>query len=166
MTAVHLCSASYLVFFQVAFPFFHPPSTDMAIDTFYHDNQRAIFSETSRLRLMTLLSLYDMLPHSISHPPNGREPLDLEDAIDPETVKCVLELVQAKGATASSLSNSHQNSVQVGNPLHIYVFFLSHGQACTTDTEPPSRSVVGKLQRAWARSRLRKEIRRCLSNLP
>ncbi|KAF9443863.1 hypothetical protein P691DRAFT_763880 [Macrolepiota fuliginosa MF-IS2] len=63
-------------------------------------------SKVSRLRLMTLLSLYDMLPHSISRPPTGQEPMDLDDAIDPETVERVLALIQAKSSTSTFASSN------------------------------------------------------------
>ncbi len=55
-------------------------------------------SKVSRLRLMALLSLYDLLPHSISRPPNEREPMDLDEAIDPETVRRILARVQASNS--------------------------------------------------------------------
>jgi hypothetical protein len=67
-------------------------------------------SKTSRLRLMTLLSLYDMLPHSISRPPTGQEPIDLDDAIDPETVKRVLALVQASEQDTSHADGNNGSS--------------------------------------------------------
>lgn len=73
----------------------------MAIEMSYVE-QDLTSSKTSRLRLMTLLSLYDMLPHSISRPPTGQEPMDLDDAIDPETVKRVLALVRAGDSSAAS----------------------------------------------------------------
>jgi len=46
-----------------------------------------------RLRLMTLLSLYDLLPHSISNPPNGQAPSRLEDAIGPQAVQECLDAI-------------------------------------------------------------------------
>jgi hypothetical protein len=47
--------------------------------------------EGLRLRLMTLLSLYDLLPYSISHPPNGTAPMTLDEAIGPDAVRRCLE---------------------------------------------------------------------------
>ncbi|KAF8183664.1 hypothetical protein BJ912DRAFT_976081 [Pholiota molesta] len=47
--------------------------------------------EGLRLRLMTLLSLYDLLPYSISNPPNGAPPLSLEQAIGPEALRRCLD---------------------------------------------------------------------------
>ncbi len=44
-------------------------------------------SEGLRLRLMTLLSLYELLPYSISNPPNGAPPLTLEEAIGPDALR-------------------------------------------------------------------------------
>ncbi|KAJ3509433.1 hypothetical protein NLJ89_g5228 [Agrocybe chaxingu] len=49
--------------------------------------------EGLRLRLMTLLSLYDLLPYSISNPPNGSPPLTLEQAIGPDAVRRCLEAI-------------------------------------------------------------------------
>lgn len=69
-------------------------------------------SKTSRLRLMTLLSLYDMLPHSISRPPTGQEPMDLDDAIDQETVQRILALVQAMEQSGSR-PNDDDHTIQV-----------------------------------------------------
>lgn len=43
--------------------------------------------EGLRLRLMTLLALYDLLPYSISNPPYGAAPLTLEQAIGPDAVR-------------------------------------------------------------------------------
>ncbi|KAF7760677.1 hypothetical protein Agabi119p4_10086 [Agaricus bisporus var. burnettii] len=68
-------------------------------------------SKTSRLRLMTLLSLYDMLPHSISRPPTGQEPMDLDDAIDQETVQRILALVQAMEQSGSR-PNDDDHTIQ------------------------------------------------------
>ncbi|KJA22430.1 hypothetical protein HYPSUDRAFT_41051 [Hypholoma sublateritium FD-334 SS-4] len=47
--------------------------------------------EGLRLRLMTLLSLYDLLPYSISNPPHGAAPLTLEEAIGPEALRRCLD---------------------------------------------------------------------------
>lgn len=47
--------------------------------------------EGMRLRLMTLLSLYDLLPYSISNPPRGAAPLSLEQAIGPDAVRRCLD---------------------------------------------------------------------------
>ncbi|KAF8968509.1 hypothetical protein BDZ97DRAFT_353913 [Flammula alnicola] len=49
--------------------------------------------EGLRLRLMTLLSLYDLLPYSISNPPHGSAPLTLEEAIGPEAVRRCLDAI-------------------------------------------------------------------------
>lgn len=40
---------------------------------------------------MTLLSLYDLLPYSISNPPHGAAPLTLEQAIGSEAVRRCLD---------------------------------------------------------------------------
>lgn len=47
--------------------------------------------EGLRLRLMTLLSLYDLLPYSISNPPHGAAPLTLEEAIGPDALRRCLD---------------------------------------------------------------------------
>lgn len=44
-----------------------------------------------RLRLMALLSLYELLPYSISNPPHGSPPTTLDEAIGPEAVRLCLE---------------------------------------------------------------------------
>lgn len=62
--------------------FFTPPNNN-TMDT----------PEGLRLRLMTLLSLYDLLPYSISHPPNGTAPMTLDEAIGPEAVRRCLEAI-------------------------------------------------------------------------
>ncbi|KAF8151368.1 hypothetical protein B0H34DRAFT_801122 [Crassisporium funariophilum] len=59
--------------------------------------------EGKRLRLMTLLSLYDLLPHSISHPPTGTEPMTLQDAVSPEAVQRCLDVL-----SKSSQPSPHQ----------------------------------------------------------
>lgn len=84
----------------------HPIRRTMAIEMSQLENALSS-SKISRLRLMTLLSLYDMLPHSISRPPTGQEPMDLDDAIDQETVNRVLALVRANNAASSNTSHPH-----------------------------------------------------------
>lgn len=49
--------------------------------------------EGLRLRLMTLLSLYDLLPYSISNPPHGTAPLTLEQAIGPDALRRCLDAI-------------------------------------------------------------------------
>ena len=44
-----------------------------------------------RLRLMTLLALYELLPYSISNPPHGSPPATLEEAIGSEAVRLCLD---------------------------------------------------------------------------
>lgn len=47
--------------------------------------------EGQRLRLMTLLSLYDLLPYSLSNPPSGSAPSTLEEAIGAHAVQRCLD---------------------------------------------------------------------------
>ncbi|KAJ3560459.1 hypothetical protein NP233_g10827 [Leucocoprinus birnbaumii] len=47
-----------------------------------------------------------MLPHSLSQPPSGPEPMNLDEALSPETVKHILETLQA-GSAANPSSLSH-----------------------------------------------------------
>ncbi|KAF9553438.1 hypothetical protein CPC08DRAFT_713759 [Agrocybe pediades] len=56
---------------------------------------------------MTLLSLYDLLPYSISHPPNGSEPMSLEEAIGPDAVRLCMDAIsrQHPSSLASELAN-------------------------------------------------------------
>lgn len=63
--------------------------------------------EGLRLRLMTLLSLYDLLPYSISNPPHGRAPMSLEEAIGPDAVRRCMEVItrQHPSSIASELAN-------------------------------------------------------------
>ncbi|KAF9032363.1 hypothetical protein BJ165DRAFT_1535057 [Panaeolus papilionaceus] len=46
-----------------------------------------------RLRLMTWLSLYDLLPQSLSCPQYGGSPAALDDAISPEVVRRCLDAI-------------------------------------------------------------------------
>jgi hypothetical protein len=51
--------------------------------------------EALRLRLLTLLSIYDLIPYSISHPPGREEPLDITNVIDAQSLqRCLAALVQ------------------------------------------------------------------------
>ncbi|KAJ3539226.1 hypothetical protein NMY22_g4834 [Coprinellus aureogranulatus] len=69
-----------------------------------------------RLRLMTLLAMYDLLPYSISHPPNVEEPLDLGSAIDARAVHQCLEAMAQQGKItpqeARSLSAVYNDTIQ------------------------------------------------------
>ncbi|TFK35663.1 hypothetical protein BDQ12DRAFT_668301 [Crucibulum laeve] len=57
-----------------------------------------IDSEEFRLRFMTLLALYDLLPHSISCPPNTPEPLHVKQAINIDSVlRCVEAMSNGEG---------------------------------------------------------------------
>ncbi|TFK19868.1 hypothetical protein FA15DRAFT_600750 [Coprinopsis marcescibilis] len=58
-------------------------------------------AEDLRLRLMTLLAMYDLLPYSISRPPNSAEPKDLSSAIDAQSLdRCLIVMVQRGIITA------------------------------------------------------------------
>jgi len=58
--------------------------------------------EGQRLRLMALLSLYEALPHSISHPPDREPPLRIDDAIDSNTVRrCMDKIVENQESNPS-----------------------------------------------------------------
>ncbi|KDR71553.1 hypothetical protein GALMADRAFT_159390 [Galerina marginata CBS 339.88] len=72
--------------------------------------------EGLRLRLMTFLSLYDLLPYSISNPPNGTAPLTLEEAIGPEAVRRCLEVIsrQHSSSMPAELSNILRNYSRTG----------------------------------------------------
>ena len=58
-------------------------------------------SDELRLRLMTLLAMYDLLPYSISHPPNADEPLDLASAIDAQSLQRCLQSMTQQGILTS-----------------------------------------------------------------
>ncbi|KAH9475093.1 hypothetical protein JR316_0012201 [Psilocybe cubensis] len=68
--------------------------------------------EGLRLRLMTLLSLYDLLPYSISNPPHGRPPLSLEEAIGPDAVRRCMDVITRHhpSTIAAELTNILRNS--------------------------------------------------------
>lgn len=76
--------------FNPAFTVFQFPSSSFCSPTFLNNNPMDT-PEGLRLRLMTLLSLYDLLPYSISHPPNGTAPMTLDEAIGPDAVRRCLE---------------------------------------------------------------------------
>jgi len=48
-------------------------------------------AENLRLRLLALLSLYDLLPYSLSRPPCGAPPLTLQEASTPKAVAACLQ---------------------------------------------------------------------------
>lgn len=50
-----------------------------------------------RLRLMALLAMYELLPYSISHPPNAEEPLDLASAVDAQSFQQCIQTMTAQG---------------------------------------------------------------------
>ncbi|EAU83710.2 hypothetical protein CC1G_05614 [Coprinopsis cinerea okayama7 len=73
----------------------NPPSDNT--NTMTSSNGLAFGSspEDLRLKFMTLLAMYDLLPYSISHPPNAREPLDLKSAIDANSLqRCLISMTQ------------------------------------------------------------------------
>jgi hypothetical protein len=50
---------------------------------------------------MALLAMYDLLPYSISRPPNEEEPLDLGSAIDARSLqRCLHSMAQQGKITA------------------------------------------------------------------
>ncbi|KAF8994726.1 hypothetical protein BDQ17DRAFT_1430873 [Cyathus striatus] len=57
----------------------------MSASHFPQSTSQQSIDENERLRLMALLALYDLLPHSISHPPDREEPLYIENAVDSES---------------------------------------------------------------------------------
>lgn len=97
-------------------------------------------SKASRLRLMTLLSLYDLLPHSISRPPNGREPLDLDEAIDLETVRGILARVQSTNTSSTQQHDLDVNSENSNQVCHIWFIRLGARVNETVGLENPCRS--------------------------
>ena len=50
-----------------------------------------------RLRLLTLFALYDALPHSIAHSPDGDDPIDLDSAIEPRAIQSCLQSMEEQG---------------------------------------------------------------------
>jgi hypothetical protein len=52
-------------------------------------------AQDQRLKLLALLAMYDLLPHSISRPPNAAAPINLASAIDgPSLERCLKSMVQ------------------------------------------------------------------------
>lgn len=71
--------------FQMTIPTMHSPQNASPAPNY----------EALRLRLLTLLSIYDLIPYSISHPPGREEPLDITSVIDaPSLQRCLASLVQ------------------------------------------------------------------------
>lgn len=101
-------------------------------------------SKASRLRLMTLLSLYDLLPHSISRPPNGREPMELDEAIDLETVRRILARVQSTNSSSTQQQpHPHDLDANSENSNHVcHIWFIRLGARVneTVGLENPCRS--------------------------
>jgi hypothetical protein len=87
-------------------------------------------SDELRLRLMTLLAMYDLLPYSISHPPNADEPLDLATAIDAQSLQRCLQSMTQQGILTSdearafsaiySADASNNHRVSTGNFWIVY----------------------------------------------
>lgn len=80
------------------------PHPSMAIEVDHSGNRRRTDRTSSslsvldlRLRLMTLLAMYDLLPYSISHPPNVQEPLELSSAIDACALDRCLRTMREQG---------------------------------------------------------------------
>ncbi|KAF6751911.1 hypothetical protein DFP72DRAFT_815916 [Ephemerocybe angulata] len=53
--------------------------------------------QSLRLRLLTLLALYDLLPYSVLHPPDEAEPLDLASVVEEHAFQKCLEAMTAQG---------------------------------------------------------------------
>ncbi|KIM43904.1 hypothetical protein M413DRAFT_25422 [Hebeloma cylindrosporum] len=84
--------------------------------------------EGLRLRLMSLLSLYELLPYSISNPPNGTAPVRLEEAIGAEAVRRCLEAMYRQSPTLKAdLENIVKN-------------FARNASASSGNTRPGSYS--------------------------
>ncbi|KAH6897749.1 hypothetical protein BKA70DRAFT_1438006 [Coprinopsis sp. MPI-PUGE-AT-0042] len=54
-------------------------------------------AEDQRLKLLALLAMYDLLPHSISRPPNATAPPNLTTAIDAASLERCLQSMMQKG---------------------------------------------------------------------
>ena len=59
-----------------------------------------------RLRLMTFLAMYDLLPYSISHPPNDEEPLELGGAVDERALLRCLQTMARQGMITAQEANA------------------------------------------------------------
>lgn len=92
--------------------------------------------EALRLRLLTLLSIYDLIPYSISHPPGREEPLDITSVIDPPSLqRCLAALVQqgvltpeesqafARAYRCNGQVSTRQRMLGVEFPFQIDCFF-------------------------------------------
>lgn len=115
---------------------------------------------------MTLLSLYDMLPHSISQPPDGPEPMELDEALDPDTVKHILEILRSRNVAASSSSHSDDNSIRLPHTRLGGHSAPNDGRRRAADSAKRPEAVTqtrdddGSSDRA--RGQLRKDYSRCI----
>jgi hypothetical protein len=78
-----------------------------------------------RLRLLTLFALYDALPHSIVHSPDGDDPVDLDSAIEPRAIQNCLDSMEEQGKL--SAGEVQALSAVYGSPTEMVGRFLANG---------------------------------------
>ena len=98
-------------------------------------------AESLRLRLLALLSIYDLLPYSLSRPPCGSPPLTLQEASTPKAVAACLQAL---------MMNQDKIPTHIRANVFVSHIFYLFSKVCHHELTVIPQDLVNQLRQAGA----------------